>query len=89
MWERRKNGKKNKKTNIPHSIVARTGRRSKDDSKLGHFRTGDCCDELGAVLRDAALLGGSADHEAGYVLEEDERDVALRAELDEVCSLEG
>ena len=80
--------KRNKKLNIPHSIIPSPGRRSKDDSKLGYFRTSDGGDELGAVLRDAALLGGSAHHEAGYVLKEDQRDVALRAELNEVGSLE-
>ena len=80
--------KRNQKPNIPHSIIPSPGRRSKDDSKLGYFRTSDGGDELGAVLRDAALLGGSTDHEAGYVLEEDQGDIALRAELNEVGSLE-
>ena len=45
-------------------------------------------DELGAVLGDAAGLVLLADHEAGDVLEEDERDAALAGELDEVRPLQ-
>src|SRR3546814_12515053 len=40
--------------------------------------------QLGAVRGDAAGLVAAADHEAGDVLQEHERNAALRAELDEV-----
>ena len=43
--------------------------------------------ELRAVARDAARLVLGADHEAGDVLKEDERDPPLAAELDEVRAL--
>src|SRR6202043_1142848 len=41
-----------------------------------------------AVLGDAARLVFAPDHEARDVLQEDERDAALRAELDEMRALE-
>src|SRR6202012_4246224 len=43
---------------------------------------------LGAVLGDAARLVFTADHEAGDVLQEHQRDPALVAQLDEVRALE-
>jgi hypothetical protein len=43
---------------------------------------------LGAVLGDAAVLVLAADHEAGDVLQEQQRDLALAAQLDEVRGLE-
>ena len=46
-------------------------------------------DELRAVLCDPAGLVLAADHEAGDVLEEQQRDAALVAQLDEVRGLEG
>jgi len=39
------------------------------------------------VLRDARVLVLATDHEAGDVLQEDERDAALRAQLDEMRAL--
>lgn len=41
------------------------------------------------MLGDAVALGLRADHEAGNVLEEDQGDAALGAELDEVGALDG
>ena len=43
---------------------------------------------LGAVLGDAAGLVFAADHEAGDVLQEHQRDAALGAEFDEMRALE-
>ena len=48
-----------------------------------------CGYELCTVLGYPALFGIGANHEAAYVLEEDEGNVALGAELDEVCAFEG
>ena len=55
---------------------------------FGHLRAGDRGHHLRPVLGDAAGLVLAADHEAGDVLEEDERDLPLRGELDEVGALE-
>ena len=44
---------------------------------------------LGAVLGNAGALVLSPNHEAGDVLQEDERDAPQVAELDEVSRLEG
>ena len=40
------------------------------------------------MLGDAAALGLGADHEAGDVLQEDQRDLALVAEFDEMGALD-
>ena len=55
---------------------------------FGHHAAGDGGDQLGAVAGDAAVLVLAADHEAGDVLQEHQRDAALVAELDEVGALE-
>lgn len=72
-----------------HAVVARAIAAANNDGELGHIGAGDGGDELGAVLGDAVALRGGADHEAGDVLEEDEGDAALGAELDEVGALYG
>jgi hypothetical protein len=59
-----------------------------DDRQLGHVGRAHGVHHLGAVLGDAALLVLLADHEAGDVLQEHQRDPALAAELDEVRRLE-
>jgi hypothetical protein len=56
---------------------------------LGHLGGRDGRDELGAVLGDAARLVFRAHHEAGDVLQEEKRDLALAAQLDEVRALQG
>src|SRR5512145_661823 len=71
-----------------HPVVARPERASDDDCELGYDGAGDRRDELGPVAGDAAVLVLPADHEAGDVLEEDQRDAALVAQLDEVGALE-
>jgi len=73
---------------LPHPIITRPGAGTHHDSEFGHVGTCDCRDELGAVLGYTALFGVGADHEATDVLEEDERDASLSAELDEVCAFE-
>jgi hypothetical protein len=56
---------------------------------VGHLGVGDGVDELGAVLDDAALFVAGADHEAGDVLAEQERDTHAVGELDELGALLG
>ena len=69
-------------------VVAGAERAADDHGELGHARRGDGGDHLGAVLGDAAGLVVAADHEAGDVLQEQQRDAALVAQLDEVRALE-
>lgn len=72
-----------------HAVVAGAVGAADDDGELGHVGAGDGRDELGAMLGDAVSLRGGADHEAGDVLQKDEGDAALGAELDEVGALDG
>lgn len=74
---------------IPHAIIARAGTSPEHDGEFGHVGAGHGRDELGAVLGDAALFRVAAYHEAADVLQEDERDVPLRAELYEMGAFEG
>lgn len=70
-----------------HAIVARAKGAADHDSELGHLRGGDGIHELGAMLGDALVLDLLADHKAGDVLQEEERHLALGAQLDEVRAL--
>ncbi len=67
-----------------HAVVAGAERAADDDRHLRHLGGGHRGDELGAVLGDAAGLVFPPDHEAGDVLQEDQRDLALAAQLDEM-----
>src|SRR5215831_15613233 len=71
-----------------HRVVARAERAADDHRELRHPGAGDRGDHLGAVLGDAVGLVLPADHEAGDVLQEDEGNPALVAQLDEVRALE-
>ncbi len=70
-----------------HRVVAGAERAAGDDRELRHVRAGHRHHELGAVARDPAGLVLLADHEAGDVLEEDERHATLAGQLDEVRAL--
>ena len=70
-----------------HRVVAGAERAAGDDGELRHLRVRDRHHELRPVAGDAAGLVLRADHEAGDVLQEDERDAPLAAELDEVRAL--
>ena len=71
-----------------HRVVPGAEAAADDDRELRDLGAGDGGHHLRAVLRDPAGLVLAADHEAGDVLEEDQRDLALRGELDEVGALE-
>src|SRR5258706_7818647 len=71
-----------------HAVVARAERAADDHGELRHLRARDRRHHLGAVLGDAAVLVLLAHHEAGDVLQEEERNAALRRELDEVGALQ-
>src|SRR6185436_2163029 len=67
-----------------HAVISRAEAAADNDSQLRHTRAGNSSDQLGTVLRDAAGLVFLADHEAGDVLQEYQRNPALRAQFDEV-----
>src|SRR6202011_4259776 len=71
-----------------HAIIAGTETAADDDGEFGHARAGDRGNELGAILGNALRLVFLADHEAGDVLQKDERDFALRAKFNEMGALE-
>ena len=71
-----------------HAVVAGAEAAADDHGEFRHIRGGDRGHELGAVLGDAAGLVLLADHEAGDVLQEQQRDAALARELDEMRALE-
>src|SRR3954468_5270869 len=66
-----------------HAVVAGAEGAADDDGQLGDAGGGDSGDHLGAVLGDPPRLVLGADHKAVDVLEEDEGDAPLVAELDE------
>ena len=73
----------------PHiAVVAGAERAADHHGELRHGGARDRRHQLGAVLGDAAGLVLAPDHEAGDVLQEDQRDAALVAQLDEVRALE-
>src|SRR5690606_29032624 len=71
-----------------HGVVAGAEAAADDHGELGHVRARDRGDHLRAVAGDAGLLVLLADHEAGDVLQEHQRDAALVAQLDEMRALE-
>src|SRR5690606_34743768 len=59
-----------------HGVVAGAEAAADDHGELGHVRAGDGGDHLRPVLGDAGLFVLLADHEAGDVLQEHQRDAA-------------
>jgi hypothetical protein len=66
-----------------HRVVAGAVAAAHDDDDLGHDRVAHRVDHLGAGADDAGLLAVAPDHEAGRVVQEDQRDLALVAVHDE------
>ncbi len=71
-----------------HAVVAGAVGAADDQRDLRHGRAGHRGDHLGAVLGDAAGLVVASDHEADDVLQEQQRNAALAAQLDEVRGFE-
>ena len=67
-----------------HAVVASAVRTADEHRELRDSAVGHSSDHLGAILRDATDLGVTADHIAGGVLKEQQRDRPLVAQLDEV-----
>lgn len=74
--------------NSPHSVVARPGAGSKYHGKFGHLGACHRGDQLSPVFGNSALLRVGTNHEPADVLQEDEWDMPLGAELDEMCPFE-
>ena len=71
-----------------HAVIAGAEAAADDDGEFRHLRGGDRGHHLGAVLGDAAGFVFAADHEAGDVLQEHQRNAALGAQLDEMRALQ-
>ncbi len=82
------NRNRGEKARPAHAVIAGAIGAADDQRDLRHRGAGDGGDQLGAVLGDAARLVAASDHEAGDVLQEEERDLPLAAELDEMRPLQ-
>ena len=71
-----------------HAVIAGAVAAADDHGVFRHVGGGDRGHHLGAVLGDAARLVFAPDHEAGDVLQEQQRNVALARQLDEMRALE-
>src|SRR6185437_7793225 len=71
-----------------HCIVARSEGAADDHRELRNRRARDGGHHFRAVFRDAGTLVAAAHHEAGDVLQEQQRDAPAVRELDEVRSLQ-
>ena len=70
-----------------HAVVTGAKTAANDHRELGHPGTGHRGHQLGAVLGDAAFLVLLADHKAGDVLQEQQRNAALAGQFDKVRAL--
>ncbi|MPL74822.1 hypothetical protein SDC9_20641 [bioreactor metagenome] len=70
-----------------HAVIAGAETAADQHGDLRHRGGGDGGHHLRAVARDALVLVFAADHEAGDILQEDQRDRASRAKLDEMRGL--
>lgn len=87
-FDGREQRKMEKKEKAGLTVISGAEATSEDDCQLGDVSARDCADHLGAVLGNAALLRLGSDHVTGDVHEEEQRDLALRTQLDEVGRLE-
>ena len=69
-------------------VVARAERAADHHRQLRHVRARDGRHHFGAVFGDAARFVLAPDHEAGDVLQEHQRNVALAAQLNEMRALQ-
>src|SRR5690606_16243933 len=72
-----------------HAVVAGTKGAADDHGELGDGRGGHRCHHLGAVPGNPFVLVFATHHEAGDVLQEDQRNAALAAQFDEVGAFLG
>ena len=72
-----------------HAVIASTEAATGNHGKLGNAGTGHGVDHLGAVFGDAFGLVFLAHHEAGDVLQEQQRNLSLIAQFDKVRAFLG
>ena len=72
----------------PHPIISRPSTGAENHCEFRYLSTRDSCNKLCSIFRYSTFLGVGADHEATDILKKDERDITLRAELNEMCALE-
>ncbi len=70
------------------TVISSTKATSDDDGQLGNVRTRDCADHFGAILGDPSFFCFGTDHVPSDVYEKEQRNLALRAQLDKMCRLE-
>mmetsp|Transcript_22728 Transcript_22728/g.37564 ORF Transcript_22728/g.37564 Transcript_22728/m.37564 type:complete len:635 (-) Transcript_22728:3304-5208(-) len=70
-----------------HAIVAGPKRSAHQHRDFRHRSRGHRRHHLGPVARDAFVFVFAAHHKAGDILQENQRDAALAAQLDEMCAL--
>jgi len=80
--------KMGKKEKAGLTVISGAEATSDNDGQLGDVSARDGADHLGTVLGNAAFLRLGSDHVTGDVHEEEQRDLALRAQLDKVGRLE-
>src|SRR6202000_2998982 len=71
-----------------HTVVAGAIGAADHDGEFRNASGRNRRHQLGAIARDATSLVFLADHEAGDVLQEHQRDVSLTTQLDEVSALQ-
>lgn len=71
-----------------HSVVPSAIRATNNDCKLGDISTRNSANHLCSILCYPTLLSSRTNHVSGDINEEKERNLALRAQLDEVCGFE-
>jgi len=70
------------------TVVSGAEATSDDDGQLWNIHTRNCADHFGAVLGDSTSLCFGADHVPSNIYEKEQRDLALRTQLDEMRRLE-
>lgn len=71
-----------------HTVVTSAITPANDDRQLWYICARNGANHLGAILRDATLLGLGAYHVTCHINEEEQRYLALRAQLYEMCRLQ-
>lgn len=70
------------------TVISSTKATSDDDGQFGNIHTCDRADHFGAVLGDPTFFCFGTDHVPSNVYEKEQRDLALRAQLDKMRRLE-
>lgn len=80
--------KKKQERKEAFTVISGTKATSDDDGQLGNIHTCDRADHFGAVFGDPTFFCFGTDHVPSDVYEKEQRDLALRAQLDEMRRLQ-